>query len=306
LDNAIRDIPIGARMKTHPLYGVALAAIGALVLTPDTLFMRWSGMDTFPMLAWRGLLMGGALLTVWLLLARERSWAELRSVFSWAGAIVVGLQALNAVLFNAGIATAPVSVVLFGVATAPVFSAIAAYLIGGERVAMATIITILLVLAGIGIAVLGPGHGGISLDQRSLLGALAGLAVAVAFAISFTVMRNHTELAILPTIGLGAMLAGTTGLLLTGIPAMKDGDVWAIAVSGAIILPVSFFLLTLATRHTHPSNVSLLLLLETVLGPAWVWWGVGERPTVPMIIGGAIVVISLTGYILHMRRVTPA
>jgi drug/metabolite transporter (DMT)-like permease len=292
-------------MKTHPLYGVALAAIGALVLTPDTLFMRWSEMDTFPMLAWRGLLMGGALLIVWLMLARQRCWAELRSVFSWAGLIVVGLQALNAVLFNAGIATAPVSVVLFGVATAPVFSAIAAYLMGGERISWATVVTIVLVLVGIGIAVLGPGHGGISLDQRSLLGALAGLAVAIAFAISFTIMRNHTELAIMPTIATGALLAGTTGLMLTGLPAMKEGQVWAIAVSGAIILPISFFLLTLATRHTHPSNVSLLLLLETVLGPAWVWWGVGERPTVPMIVGGVLVVTSLAGYILHMRRLGP-
>jgi drug/metabolite transporter (DMT)-like permease len=139
---------VRALMKSHPLYGVALAAIGALVLTPDTLFMRLSGMDTFPMLAWRGLLMGGALLMVWLLLAGRKSGAELRSVVSWAGAIVVVCHALNAVLFNAGIATAPVSVVLFGIATVPVFSAIAAYFIGGERITIATAVTIVLVLAG--------------------------------------------------------------------------------------------------------------------------------------------------------------
>jgi drug/metabolite transporter (DMT)-like permease len=100
--------------------------------------------------------------------------------------------------------------------------------------------------------------------------------------------------------------AGAGGLFLTELPELMSGAVWAIAISGALILPISFFLMTLATRHTHPSNVSLLLLLETVLGPAWVWWGVGERPTVPMIIGGAIVVVSLAGYIMHMRRTAPA
>lgn len=83
---------------------------------------------------------------------------------------------------------------------------------------------------------------------------------------------------------------------------MPQGEIWAITVSGAILLPVSFFAISLANRYTHPSNVSLLLLLETVLGPAWVWYGVGERPTPQMILGGAIVILSLAAYLFHMRR----
>jgi len=45
-----------------------------------------------------------------------------------------------------------------------------------------------------------------------------------------------------------------------------------------------------------------LLLLETVLGPLWVWLGIGEAPTATMLLGGAIVVTSLALYILLSER----
>ena len=72
-----------------------------------------------------------------------------------------------------------------------------------------------------------------------------------------------------------------------------------------MILPVSFFSLSLASRYTHASNVSLLLLLETVLGPLWVWLGVGEEPTPMMLVGGVIVVGSLAVYLMA-HRAAPA
>lgn len=116
-------------------------------------------------------------------------------------------------------------------------------------------------------------------------------------------MKNHPMFGLLvATFGLGALLSGCLGLALTGPAAAFEGAVWAIAVSGALLLPVSFFAISLATRHTHPSNVSLILLLETVLGPAWVWYGIGERPTPQVFFGGAIVVFSLAAYLLHARH----
>jgi drug/metabolite transporter (DMT)-like permease len=289
-------------MKNHPMFGLLLATFGVLVLTPDVLFMRLSGMDAFQMVAWRGLLMGTVLLVAWLVLERRRKWADLMALASGAGITVLSCHVANATLFNVGIAHAPVAVVLFGAATVPVFSAIAAYLLAGETTGRATWITIAMVLVGIGIAVFSDGSKGVGLNVASLIGASAGLGVAMVFAISFVTLRIHRSLAILPTLGLGALLTGCLGLVTTGPGAVFEGNVWAITISGAVLLPISFFAISLATRHTHPSNVSLLLLLETILGPAWVWYGIGERPTPQMIVGGAIVVLSLAAYLLHARH----
>jgi drug/metabolite transporter (DMT)-like permease len=289
-------------MTRHPLYGLAIAGFGALVLTPDTLFMRLSGLGGFEMMAWRGLLMGAALVLAWMLLAKGPKTRDLAALATGPGIVVVLAHATNASLFNLGIAVAPVSVVLFGVATVPVFSAILARLVIGEPTRPATWITIATVMAGISIAVFSKDDGGVGLDPATLLGALAGLGVAACLALCFVVLRARPGIPILPTMGTGATLSGLAGLAVAGPEAAMQGEIWAIAVSGAVILPVSFFALTTASRHTHASNVSLLLLLETIVGPAWVWLGTGEAPTRWMILGGAVVVTSLALYILHTSR----
>lgn len=289
-------------MARHPLYGLGLAAFGALILTPDTLLMRWSGMDGFSMLAWRGLLMGSLLISVWLFTTRRRLASALPALASPLAAAIILCHGANATLFSLGVAVAPVAIVLFGVATMPVFAAIFSRLVAGEPTSSATWIATTAVMAGIAVAVFGDGGTGLGLNIASLAGALAGLAVAASLALGFTLIRRSPDLPILPMIGAGAFLAGLVGLAVSPEGGVLSGNPAAIAVTGAVILPVSFLALTHASRHTHSANVSLLMLMETVLGPAWVWLGTGEAMTPPMIAGGAVVVGSLAIYILATAR----
>ena len=103
-------------------------------------------------------------------------------------------------------------------------------------------------------------------------------------------------------LGTGALLAGLMGLLVAGPGRITDGNVAAILVTALLILPASFFSLSQASRYTQAANVSLLMLLETVLGPLWVWIALGEAPTARMLTGGAIVLASLALYILLPQR----
>ncbi len=289
-------------MTRHPMFGLFLAAFGALVLTPDTLLMRLSGMNGTQMMAWRGLLMGAVLLLLWLARAGPDRRAQARALNTGPGLAIVACQFFNAALFALGIGNAPVAVVLLGVATVPVWSALLSWFLLGEATSRATWATIAAVLVGIAIAVFGKDASGLGLNPASAFGGLAGLGVAVVMALSFVILRRHRGVPIVPAIGLGAFMSGGLGLAITGLAGMADGAVWAIVIAGAVILPISFGSLSAASRHAPASGVSLLLLLETVLGPAWVWLGVGETPTPPMLLGGTIVVVSLALYLLNSRR----
>ncbi len=283
------------------MFGLFLAAFGALLLSPDTLMMRLSGLDGFSMLAWRGLLIALALLGGWLIFAGESRRRDLATLGSRAGLVVVCAQIINTSMFSLAISVAPVSVVLFGLATVPIFGAIFAWLLLKEPTRRATWVAICAVLLGIGIAVFGGADGALNLDFGVMIGALGGLCVAASLALTFVVCRMSPDLSIPLALGVGGFISGMLGLALAGAD-VTDGTIWPIFISGAIILPVSFFALSFASRYTHASNVSLMLLLETVLGPVFVWIGVGEAPTMAMNIGGAIVVGSLAIYLLHTRR----
>ncbi|WP_420558507.1 DMT family transporter [Roseovarius sp.] len=281
--------------------GVLLALVGTLVLTPDAMLMRLSGMEGIQMTGWRGLFMGTMMLLAWAVTSRDRG-GDMARLRSGPGAMIVVAQVLNSMLFCLGIASAPAAVVLMGVAAVPVFSALLSRVVTGETTSALTWAAIAAVMAGIGIAVLGGGHGDVALNWAAVTGAGFGLGVAFVLALNFVTVRASPDLPILLAIGVGAWIAGGIGWSVTGVEAMFQGRVWAMAVTGGVVLPVSFFLLSLAARHTLAANVSLLMLLETVLGPLWVWIGVGERPTAAMLVGGAIVVGSLTVYLSILRR----
>jgi drug/metabolite transporter (DMT)-like permease len=77
----------------------------------------------------------------------------------------------------------------------------------------------------------------------------------------------------------------------------------AIAFTGIVILPISFCTLSYAARFVPSSTVSLIMLLETVFGPLWVWWGIGEVGTDAMLIGGGIVLFCLTAFLINQGRI---
>lgn len=287
-------------MTHNPMFGLLVALWGAFVLTPDTLFMRWSGMNGMQMLAWRGSLMGISFIACWYLLSNQNRLGDLRCLFSTGGLIVVAGQFLGSSLFCIGIAKAPVSVVLFGVASVPVFSAIFTYLLLGEASHWSTWLAMIAVTLGLGFAVLGNPADSLKSDVNSSWGAAAGIGTAMSLAMSFVGVRRQPEASILLTVGSGALLSGIMGMVLTGPQAVLQGNVWAIVVTGVVILPLSFFSFSVASRHILPANVSLLMLLETILGPLWVWLGTGEKPTSNMIAGGVIVVVSLAVYLLYL------
>ncbi|MDA9238005.1 DMT family transporter [Planktomarina sp.] len=293
------------KLKNPGTIGLSLALFGALLLTPDTLFMRISELDGFTMLAWRGGLSGIGYLLIW-------AWFSLRlelkipNVLTLSFAIVVICQIINATFFSLAIAVAPVTIVLISVATAPIFSAILSWFFLGETLSKFSIGTAILVLFGLYISVLGGDATLIELDTSTLLGALFGLGVAFTLAMNFTIIRKDKNVPFVLAIGIGALLAGSLGLLCADNlywPPVKN--MAAIAVTGIIILPVSFCTLSYAARFVPSSTVSLIMLLETVLGPLWIWWGIGEEPTNAMLLGGAIVVFSLTAFLINQRRNRP-
>ena len=97
-------------------------------------------------------------------------------------------------------------------------------------------------------------------------------------------------------------MTGVFGLFFVDLNTLFIGNLVAISISGLIILPFSFAALTYATRYTIAANISLLMLLETILGPIWVWFFLNETPSIQMIIGGLIVIFSLGIYFFKLQK----
>ena len=286
--------------------GLMLALAGALLLTPDTLLMRLSGLDGGAMLAWRACLAGLVFLSIGLIARFKEEKGNRARVSSFGFWSLVICQIGNASFFAFGIALAPVAVVLMAVATVPVIAALLGYFLLGELADRCVWATIVLVFSGILMSVAGDIERGMNIDFKTLLGACCGLAVAISLAFNFVIIRKNKTVPFELAIGLGALIAGCTAFYLW--PAawqVRGASLVYISVTGLIILPVSFFLLSKASRLTSAANVSMIMLLETVLGPLWVWLGIKETPNSLTLLGGVLVVGAL-GFFLYRQAGEPA
>ena len=286
--------------RSQKTIGLTLAIFGALLLTPDTLFMRLSQLDGFNMLLWRGGLSGLAYFMIWLWMRGPR---DLSNIWTRNFAIIVACQTGNAALFSLAIALAPVIVVLIGVATVPIFAALLSRLLLGEALSMRTLITAAMVFLGLFISVLGSDDGHLMLDLTTLIGAGLGLGVAFSLAMNFTIIRKDKDVPFVLAIAVGAIAAaGLAAVFATTLAWPALPKMAAIALTGIFILPLSFVTLSYAARFVPSSTVSLIMLLETVLGPLWVWWGIGEAPSAMMLIGGGIVLTCLSVFLILEGR----
>ena len=107
-----------------------------------------------------------------------------------------------------------------------------------------------------------------------------------------------------------ALVTGSTRGI--GLATAKGlADMGAEVVIGLLIMPLSFGLMTIAPKYISAAEVSLMLLLETVLAPIWVWLVLSERPNTQTLIGGAVVLAALLGHGIlsligqHRRRRHP-
>ena len=297
-----KNLFINRFFKNRPKsYGNFLALIGVLILTPDTMVMRFSNLDRWPLMGWRGFLMGITLLIFWRLYQFSNTGKNISSIYSWQGIIVIFAFAINSMTFTLGIQETSVMVVLTAVATMPVFAAILSIFLMNESQGWCGWLTIIASMVGV-LIVVSDGNNAVGQPEGStLLGAIFGCITASGLALAFTMIRKYRELEVIPAAAIGSLISGIFGFLLSAEGSIFTAPVWTILTMGVLILPVSFGLISIAPRYTTSAIVSLVMLLEMVIGPFWVWIAIGERPSITMILGAFLVITVISFHIIRTQ-----
>ncbi len=185
--------------------------------------------------------------------------------------------------FMVAITLTTVANVLVTMAVAPLFTALAARLALGHRLAPRTWAAI--VVAGLGIGWM-YGRDVSGAGAQHVLGVAIALAVPVAAAVNWTLIqalrapgRGGEPPDMLAAVLLGALLSAA-GTLPFALPfAASAHDLGLLALLGGVQLAIPCLLAVTAAKVLSAPEVSLLALLEVVFGVAWAWLGAGEAPS---------------------------
>ena len=75
--------------------------------------------------------------------------------------------------------------------------------------------------------------------------------------------------------------------------ALVDNDMYFIPLMCVMCVAIPFVLVTIAPRFITGAEVNLFFLLETILGPVWVWMVIKEQPSLETILGGSVIILTI-------------
>jgi len=269
--------------------GVAMVAGAAIVWSSGGLIVRHVDADSWTIVFWRGVF---AALTLLLYLG-VRDGRNMFALFRGLGlgglgvAVCFGTASLSFVI---ALQHTSVATILFLQSAAPLVAGVLAWLWLGERMTWVKVAAMLLALVGVGIAVSGQGETG-----GDFLGIALSVVIMIAFALATVLVRRFSHVRMTPATCLSSLWLVAVGGTF-GSPASVDGTELALLfLFGACQLGIGFILFTTGARLIPAGEAILLSLLETVLGPIWVWvWPtLHEYPGDYALIGGALVIAAV-------------
>lgn len=273
---------------TERTKGLLITLCGVMAIVPDALLLRLVSADDWTTLFWRGTLTAVAITLVLGAFHRRATIQQFREI-GITGVWLAVLFAAGAICFVVSISLTKVANVLFIVSSTPLYAAIIARVFLREAVPRR--IWVAIACAMVGILMLASASAARGAD--SLLGDLLALLAALSMAGSLSLARKARTRSMVPSMAVAGVMYAIAILPFATPFDISASDVGWLALMGLVSVPLGFSMLTLAPRYLPVPEVSLLLLLEAVLGPLLVWWILGESLTPRGLTGGAIVVATL-------------
>jgi drug/metabolite transporter (DMT)-like permease len=278
--------------------GLLITALGVLFVVPDSLFVRLIDADALTVSFWRGMSAGLVILIGLLLVQGLKGFREVLQT-GWPGVIYMVLIGSTAPAFVFAVNWTSVANVVFIFASMPIFSAVLSRVFLGEPIQRRMVLTMLAV--GVGLAIIAYGSGTSEIAHWS--GDLMAVYVCFTYAAGLTAVRKVKNVSMIPAIPI-AYIGMALVLWPFAQPMAPVETQWHLLLGHGLFIGAATCFLTLGPRYISTAEVSLLILLESVLAPILVWVVVGEDPGQLTLIGGAVVIGALlvSNLILLTRR----
>jgi drug/metabolite transporter (DMT)-like permease len=276
--------------------GLLITTIGGLLFTFDLPLLRLADADKWTLIFVRGVFLFLSISAVWYLVRRTSR--ERQPFIAGAAGLAVALtNTLANITYIGAIVETSAANVVFITALIPVMTAVLSRAFINEQVHSFTWFATLLSFFGVGIIVWDSiGHG-------KLLGDMLAIISTLCTAAAFTIIRGSGR-NVATSLAVGSLSSALIALLFFGVTpsAVLDAGSFGVpgivfvALNGLVAIPLASTLIANGPRFLPSADVSMFFLLETVLTPVWVWLLFGETPTPSVLVGGAIVVVTLIAH----------
>ena len=263
-----------------------MAFVAVMFITPDSLFIRLSNVDTWGLVFYRGLIPFFVVLTAMLIIYKSNFFKLLYGNSVYGAAYILTFSITN-ITFVLSIQNTNVANTLVMIALAPMLSAIFGAIFLKEKPDRNTLIAIIITFFSVLYIFYD------SMKIGNILGDVLGFVTAAGLAAGATIIRAGKSLNLVPSAVVGKLVVALVALFFIDSFELKNNDIYIIPAMCVLCVPIPFVLVTLAPRYITGAEVNLFFLLETILGPIWVWLVIKEQPSIETIQGGVVIIITI-------------
>ncbi|MDB2500601.1 DMT family transporter [Candidatus Pelagibacter bacterium] len=266
--------------------GSLLAFVAVMFITPDSLFIRLSNIDTWGLVFYRGIIPFVTVL-LGMLIIYKLNFFKMLFTSGYHGIIYILTFSLTNITFVVSIQNTNVANTLVMIAMAPMLSAILGAIFLKELPDKKTWIAIF-VTFGAAVYIFYD-----SLKLGNFFGDILGLITALGLAIGAVTIRSARNKNLVPAAVVGKLIVALFALFFIESFTLTKSDQIIVPLMCIMCVAIPFVLVTIAPRFIPAAEVNLFFLLETIIGPIWVWLVVQEQPSIETIQGGAVIISAI-------------
>jgi drug/metabolite transporter (DMT)-like permease len=132
-----------------------------------------------------------------------------------------------------------------------------------------------------------------SIQLGNIYGDLLGLVTALGLAIGAVTIRSAKKKNLVPAAVVGKLFVAVFAMFFIETYALVDQDLYIVPLMCVMCVAIPFVMVTIAPRFIPAEEVNLFFLLETIIGPFWVWMIIKEQPSIETITGGAVIIFTI-------------
>ena len=281
----------------YKIPGPLLILTGGFCLSWGGLILRsFESASIWQILFYRSIFFLWVLIAFILLTYRKKTFKKIKEA-GVPGLIGGVFLSTNFVAYMYSMMETTVANVVFIISTQTVFLPIVAYIFLKEKISPRGYVAIVLAMIGVTLMI------GDSLGTGSLKGNLAALTIPINFSVLVLIIRKYPKVDMIPAIFYAGILSCLYGLFLLEDMVISTKDIWLSFLLGVPQLAFGFIFITIGSRTTPAVMVGLLMLMESIFAPIWVWLFFNEIPPASVLIGGIIILSAVVMKSLDYKKV---
>jgi len=278
--------------------GLMITGLAVLFILPDSLFVRLIDASGMTIVFWRSATIAFTT-ALYVIFAYGREGLSCWVRPSKYQKIYGVLSIFSAAFFVLSVQNTSVANTVFIIASIPVFSALFSWLFLGERISRRLVITIILVIIGVGIIAAGSGE----TEGAHITGDLLALCASISFAGALTTSRAARPESMVPIVPVAFAIAALLCLFVTNPFEVRSDQYHLLFMHGGVFMAGAMILFAIGPRFISSAEAGLLILGESIGAPLLAWAFIGEFPGRWTLIGGALILVTLfVSNLVALRR----